>query len=151
MSAADSSRPASRASSVRCAVTVETSARTTGPVSAATPAEPAVVPPAAAAAGGTTAGSAGVAALTGPVVRADVSTVTAHLTELARLAGRDESAADIPASYRVLARSAALRSLAGRRIRPDQAARLLDALAEPAHGGASRPPERSPDHGGGPR
>lgn len=106
---------------------------------------------AAAAAGGTTAGSAGVAALTGPVVRADVSTVTAHLTELARLAGRDESAADIPASYRVLARSAATRSLAGRRIRPDQAAQLLDALAEPVHGGASRPPEQSPDQGGGPR
>jgi predicted short-subunit dehydrogenase-like oxidoreductase (DUF2520 family) len=84
---------------------------------------------------GTTSGASGVAALTGPVVRADVETVRAHLTELARLAGRDPSAADVAASYRVLARSAAVRSLAGGRIRLDQAKDLLDALAEPGAGG----------------
>jgi predicted short-subunit dehydrogenase-like oxidoreductase (DUF2520 family) len=96
-----------------------------------------------AASSGTTAGSSGVAALTGPVVRADVGTVRAHLTELARLAGRDPSAADVAASYRVLARSAAVRSLAGGRIRLDQAEELLDALAEPGTGG--------PDTAGGTR
>lgn len=81
---------------------------------------------------GTRAGASGVAALTGPVVRADAGTVAAHLDELARLAGRDASAADVPAAYRVLARSAVTRALTGGRIRGEQAQRLLDVLAEPA-------------------
>jgi predicted short-subunit dehydrogenase-like oxidoreductase (DUF2520 family) len=88
----------------------------------------------AAASSGTTAGASGVASLTGPVVRADVRTVAAHLAELARLAGRDPSAADVAAAYRVLARSAATRALAGGRLRPDQAEQLLDVLAEPDGG-----------------
>jgi predicted short-subunit dehydrogenase-like oxidoreductase (DUF2520 family) len=88
---------------------------------------------AASAGGGTAAASSGVTSLTGPVVRGDVGTVTAHLNELARLAGRDEIAADLPASYRVLARAAAMRALAGGRIREDQAQQLLDALAEPGN------------------
>ena len=73
----------------------------------------------------------GVAALTGPVVRGDVGTVGGHLTELAGLAGRDPAASDLPGSYRVLARAATTRALAGGRIRPDQAQRLLDVLADP--------------------
>lgn len=84
----------------------------------------------AAAAGSPTAAS-GVASLTGPVVRGDVGTVATHLTELAALAGRDPTTADLPATYRVLARSATTRALAGGRIRPAQAEELLDALAEP--------------------
>lgn len=77
------------------------------------------------------AGAGGVAGLTGPVVRADVGTVAMHLAELAALAGRDLSAADLPAAYRVLARSATSRALADARIRDDQAQLLLDVLAEP--------------------
>lgn len=76
----------------------------------------------------------GVAALTGPVVRGDVGTVVGHLNELAELTGRDQTAADLPGSYRVLARAATTRALAGGRIRPDQAQRLLDVLAEPRAG-----------------
>lgn len=90
-----------------------------------------------AATSGTTAGSAGVAALTGPVVRADVRTVAAHLQELGRLADTDATAADVAPTYRVLARSAAARAVAGGRLRPDQAEALLEVLAEPAaRGGA---------------
>lgn len=81
--------------------------------------------------GGTTAAVSGVGSLTGPVVRGDSGTVAAHLAELARLAARQATAADVPASYRVLARAATTRALAGGRIRPDQAQRLLDVLAEP--------------------
>jgi predicted short-subunit dehydrogenase-like oxidoreductase (DUF2520 family) len=94
----------------------------------------------------------GVGSLTGPVVRADVGTVRAHLDELARLAGRDPSAADIPASYRVLARAAATRALVGGRISPRQAADLLDVLAElgPAAPGGRGSNERLDGQGGTP-
>ncbi|NLE70818.1 MAG: DUF2520 domain-containing protein [Actinomycetales bacterium] len=87
-----------------------------------------------AAASGTTAGAAGVGALTGPVVRGDVATVGAHLDVLARLAAEEPGAADVAPSYRVLARAAATRALAGGRLRPEQAEALLDALAEPEGG-----------------
>lgn len=99
----------------------------------------------------TSVGRSGVGALTGPVVRGDARTVEAHLAELARLAGREPSAADVPASYRVLARAAASRALAGGRISAVQAERLLDVLAEPDHAGPDRPPGRpgAPDSPGG--
>lgn len=84
-----------------------------------------------AASSGTTAGASGVASLTGPVVRGDAGTVRAHLAELARLAGRDPSTADVPPAYRVLARAATTRALAGGRLRPEQAQALLDVLADP--------------------
>jgi predicted short-subunit dehydrogenase-like oxidoreductase (DUF2520 family) len=90
----------------------------------------------AAAAAGRAASSA-VAGLTGPVVRGDVSTVSAHLVELAGLAGRDPAAADLPGTYRALARATTARALVGGRIRPAQAEALLDALAELP--GAARP------------
>ena len=83
-----------------------------------------------AAADGTAQGAAGVAALTGPVVRGDAGTVAAHLAELARLAGREPSAADVPASYRALARAATSRALAGGRISSAQAQALLDVITE---------------------
>lgn len=71
-----------------------------------------------------------VAGLTGPVVRGDARTVAAHLRELAALAGREPDAADLPGSYRVLARSATTRALAGGRIGLDQAQQLLDVLSD---------------------
>lgn len=97
---------------------------------------------AASAGAGTAAASSGVTSLTGPVVRGDVGTVTGHLNELARLAGRGEIAADLPASYRVLARAAAMRALAGGRIREDQAQQLFDALVEPGAPPVPGPMER---------
>lgn len=79
---------------------------------------------------------AGVASLTGPVVRGDVGTVSRHLAELAALASRDPSAADVPATYRAVARAATTRALAGGRISTAQAEELLDALVDggPASG-----------------
>jgi predicted short-subunit dehydrogenase-like oxidoreductase (DUF2520 family) len=68
----------------------------------------------------------GDAALTGPVARGDAGTVAAHVQaiEQAGIAG-------IPASYRALARATADRALAGGRLRTEDAASLLAALAEP--------------------
>lgn len=77
------------------------------------------------------AASSGVAALTGPVVRGDAGSVARHLAELTALAGREPATADLPASYRTLARAAVTRALAGGRIRPDQAQAVLDVLAGP--------------------
>ena len=71
-----------------------------------------------------------VSALTGPVVRGDAGTVRAHLAELTRFAAREPQAGDIPASYRALARASVQRSLAAGRLRADQAASVLDAIAE---------------------
>lgn len=98
----------------------------------------------AAASSGTTAGASGVASLTGPVVRGDAGTVRAHLAELAQLAGRDPSTADLPPAYRVLARAATTRALAGGRLRPEQAQALLDALADPPAGPPAGPSESPP-------
>ena len=73
---------------------------------------------------------AGVASLTGPVLRGDTGTVSAHLSELRALAARDPSAADLVPAYRVLARSATSRALAGGRISTSQAQRLIDVLVD---------------------
>jgi predicted short-subunit dehydrogenase-like oxidoreductase (DUF2520 family) len=81
--------------------------------------------------GAATGGGSAVAGLTGPVVRGDVGTVSAHLTELAELAGREPEAADLPGTYRALARAATARALLGGRIRPEQAQALLDVLTDP--------------------
>jgi predicted short-subunit dehydrogenase-like oxidoreductase (DUF2520 family) len=78
-------------------------------------------------------GSAAIGALTGPVARGDVGTVTGHLDALdAFAAGR--AATDVPASYRVLARAATARALTAGRLDDAQASALLDVLAEPAAG-----------------
>lgn len=71
----------------------------------------------------------GVASLTGPVVRGDAGTVHAHLAELTALAARDPGTADLPPTYRSLARAATARALRGGRIDEGQAQHLLDALA----------------------
>ncbi len=73
----------------------------------------------------------GVAALTGPVTRADVGTVTTHLRVLAELAAHEPEAADLPSAYRGLSRSGVARALRAARIDDDQARSLLDALADP--------------------
>lgn len=75
--------------------------------------------------------ASGVAVLTGPVVRGDARTVAAHLRELTALAGREPRAADVPATYRALARATAARALAGGRIGTSAAQDVLDVLAEP--------------------
>lgn len=72
--------------------------------------------------------AAGVSGLTGPVVRGDAGTVAAHLAELGALAVADPGAADLPESYRVLARGATARALAAGRIGTAEAERLLDVL-----------------------
>ena len=87
----------------------------------------------------------GVSSLTGPVVRGDAGTVAAHLAELAALAVRDPGAADVLPAYRVLARSATTRALAGHRITTAAAQRLLDVLDEgtrPSPSGATPTEDR---------
>ncbi|HEY3438921.1 MAG TPA: DUF2520 domain-containing protein [Actinotalea sp.] len=79
--------------------------------------------------------TAGVSSLTGPVVRGDAGTVAAHLAQLSALAARDPGSADVLPSYRVLARSATTRALAGNRISTAAAQRLLDVLADGAQAG----------------
>ncbi|GGL42849.1 Rossmann-like and DUF2520 domain-containing protein [Phycicoccus endophyticus] len=66
----------------------------------------------------------GDAALTGPVARGDAGTVRDHLRELDRLAP------EIRRTYVALARATALRALDDGRLRPDDAAALLDILAD---------------------
>ncbi len=73
--------------------------------------------------------ASGVSSLTGPVVRGDVGTVRAHLEQLARLAGRDPGTADLPPTYRALARATTARALRGGRLTPEQAEGLLDVLS----------------------
>ncbi|MCL2422857.1 MAG: DUF2520 domain-containing protein [Micrococcales bacterium] len=70
-----------------------------------------------------------IAALTGPVRRGDVGTVSAHLGELTAWAARS-GALDQVAAYRVLARSAAVRALAAGLIDETHAQRLLESLAD---------------------
>lgn len=64
-------------------------------------------------------------ALTGPVSRGDAGTVAKHLAALAA------SAPDAVPGYVALARLTADRALASGRLRPEQAAALLDVLAAP--------------------
>ena len=47
----------------------------------------------------------------------------------ALLAGRDAGTADLPGTYRALARAATTRALRSGRLDPEQAQRLLDALS----------------------
>jgi len=70
-----------------------------------------------------------IAALTGPVRRGDVGTVTGHLAELTAWAARC-GAVDHVAAYRVLARSATLRALDAGLLDDTHAHRLLEALAD---------------------
>ncbi|MDR3068802.1 MAG: DUF2520 domain-containing protein [Cellulomonas sp.] len=70
-----------------------------------------------------------VAALTGPVRRGDVGTVTGHLAELTAWAARS-GAVDVVAAYRVLARSATVRALAAGLIGETQAQQLLAELED---------------------
>jgi predicted short-subunit dehydrogenase-like oxidoreductase (DUF2520 family) len=68
-------------------------------------------------------------ALTGPVSRADVGTVAAHLHAL-----RDRSSPDTPRAYRAMSRATADRALASGRLSAEDAARLLAVLAENQEG-----------------
>ncbi|MGO1317758.1 MAG: Rossmann-like and DUF2520 domain-containing protein, partial [Cellulomonadaceae bacterium] len=72
-----------------------------------------------------------IAALTGPVSRADVGTVVRHLAVLDELAARD-GAPDAAEAYRVLARGAAQRALRAGRLSTQQAAAVLDVLDQEA-------------------
>lgn len=68
----------------------------------------------------------GDAALTGPVARGDAGTVAAHLDNLTA------QAPDAVAAYVALARRTADRAIAAGRLRPTEAERLLDVLANQA-------------------
>ncbi len=68
---------------------------------------------------------AGDAALTGPVARGDAGTVAEHVRAVGAVSP------EILATYRALARATADRALADRRLRPEAAEALLDALAGP--------------------
>lgn len=65
----------------------------------------------------------GDAALTGPVSRGDVATVSTHLDTLRR------SAPDVLPSYRAMARRTAERALAAGRLSEDQAAAVMEVLS----------------------
>ena len=67
-------------------------------------------------------------ALTGPVMRGDVSTVQTHALELAKMGGEEASLSDISAGYRAMARITVQRALATGKITVDTAQRLLDGL-----------------------
>jgi predicted short-subunit dehydrogenase-like oxidoreductase (DUF2520 family) len=87
----------------------------------------------------------GDAALTGPIARGDVGTVSEHLRRLAPLSP------EIRATYVVLARAAATRALDGGRLRPADAEALLTVLAEPGPPSqptadpSAEPPSSPPD------
>ncbi|AEG45352.1 Rossmann-like and DUF2520 domain-containing protein [Isoptericola variabilis] len=81
-------------------------------------------------------GPGAIAALTGPVSRGDVGTVSRHLEVLGDLAART-GATDVPASYTELARGATRRALASHRIDDAAAQALLDALDHPRPAGPS--------------
>jgi predicted short-subunit dehydrogenase-like oxidoreductase (DUF2520 family) len=66
----------------------------------------------------------GVRGLTGPVARGDAGTVAGHVEELGRVSSEARGA------YVALARLTADRALAAGLLKPDDASRLLDALAE---------------------
>ena len=73
-------------------------------------------------------GPGALSALTGPVRRGDAGTVADHVAVLSALGART-GAVDIPAGYGALARAAAARALAAGLVGPDEARRVLDALA----------------------
>jgi predicted short-subunit dehydrogenase-like oxidoreductase (DUF2520 family) len=72
----------------------------------------------------------GDAALNGPVSRGDAGTVAAHVGELAQVSPQTVAA------YVALARLTAVRALAARRLRPEDAGALLDVLAVASPGAA---------------
>lgn len=72
--------------------------------------------------------ASGESALTGPVARADVGTVSAHRDALAEYGGRT-GGVDIPAAYAELSRATARRALATGRLGEAQCAEILDALS----------------------
>jgi predicted short-subunit dehydrogenase-like oxidoreductase (DUF2520 family) len=74
----------------------------------------------------------GVRGLTGPVARGDAGTVAGHVEELGRVSPEARGA------YVALARLTADRALAAGLLKPDDASRLLDALAE--HGSEGKQP-----------
>jgi predicted short-subunit dehydrogenase-like oxidoreductase (DUF2520 family) len=74
----------------------------------------------------------GDAALTGPVARGDIETVTAHLRVL-----DGSGVTGAAAAYRVLAAATADRALAAGTLAADVSARLRDLLTGPASGGAA--------------
>ena len=71
-------------------------------------------------------------ALTGPVSRGDAGTVAAHVAAIAAAGGERSPgvSAEIPATYRALARATAERALASGRLSAAAAEALLDVLAE---------------------
>lgn len=74
-------------------------------------------------------------ALTGPVMRGDVTTVSAHVAELAKLGAEEASLIDVIAGYRALARITVQRALDRGTISEAVAQQFLDVLA----------PESGPD------
>lgn len=68
-------------------------------------------------------------ALTGPVMRSDVSTVQMHVTELAQMGALDASLVDVNTGYRALARVTVQRALARGQIKQEVAQQFLDVLA----------------------
>ena len=79
----------------------------------------------------------GLKGLTGPVARGDAGTVADHVAELGRVSPEARGA------YVALARLTADRALAAGMLKPAEAERLLDVLAEPERGG-SRPEGEHP-------
>ncbi|MEJ5867636.1 DUF2520 domain-containing protein [Pseudokineococcus sp. 5B2Z-1] len=73
---------------------------------------------------------AGDDALTGPVARADAGTLAAHRAALAEHAARSGST-EVPDAHRAMARATALRALARGRLAAEDAARVLELLADP--------------------
>lgn len=68
-------------------------------------------------------------ALTGPVMRGDVSTVEAHVSQLAQMGANEGSLIDVGVGYRAMARITVQRALARGKISEQKAQELLDALA----------------------
>ncbi|MFC4556566.1 pantoate--beta-alanine ligase [Georgenia faecalis] len=88
----------------------------------------------------------GEAHLTGPVVRGDVGTVRDHVAALAALAAEDPAQADVPETYRALARVTTQRAVTAGRLREAPAQALLDLLASPAGPGGAALPVAAPAH-----
>lgn len=68
-------------------------------------------------------------ALTGPVMRGDVSTVEAHVSQLAQMGANEGSLIDVGVGYRAMARITVQRALARGKISEQKAQELLDVLA----------------------
>lgn len=84
----------------------------------------------------------GDAALTGPVVRGDVRTVSDHLSVLDTVGARVPDAADVRATYAALAAATAVRAARGGRLPGDDAAAIVELTTDRA---PDRVPDRAPD------